>query len=68
VITAQEHRSQERNRAAALAALVDLLRRATVTPKHRVATKPGNAAKERRLQAKSHRSVVKRTRASRIEI
>jgi len=68
VITAQEHRSQERNRAAALAALVDLLRRASVAPKHRVATKPGKAAKERRLEAKSHRSVIKRTRNGRIEV
>ncbi|HET6609232.1 MAG TPA: alternative ribosome rescue aminoacyl-tRNA hydrolase ArfB [Rhodopila sp.] len=68
VISAQEHRSQERNRAAALEAMVDLLRRATVVPKHRVATKPGKAAKERRLEAKSHRSVVKRTRSGRIEV
>jgi ribosome-associated protein len=68
VITAQEHRSQERNRAAALEVMTDLLRRAAVTPKYRVATKPGKGAKERRLEAKSHRSSIKRTRTSRIEV
>ena len=68
VITAQEHRSQERNRAAALDVMTDLLRRAAVTPKHRVATKPGKGAKERRLEEKSHRSTIKRTRTGRIEV
>lgn len=68
VITAQEHRSQERNRAAALDVMTDLLRRAAVVPKHRVATKPGKGAKERRLEEKSHRSTIKRTRTSRIDV
>src|ERR1700760_3026268 len=43
VITAQQHRTQERNRAEAMAALIELIRRATVAPIRRVATKPSHA-------------------------
>jgi ribosome-associated protein len=68
VITAQEHRSQERNRAAALEVMTDLLRQAAVVPKYRVATKPSRGEKERRLEAKSHRSTIKRGRTGRIEV
>ena len=42
VITAQSHRSQELNRADALEKLSDLIRRATIVPKTRRATKPTN--------------------------
>ena len=45
VIFAQEHRSQERNREAAMAKLVSLLRRAAVRPKRRIATRPTKASK-----------------------
>jgi ribosome-associated protein len=67
VITAREHRSQERNRAAALAVLMDLIRRAAVAPKRRIATRPTLGSKERRLESKAHRSGIKRTRTGRIE-
>lgn len=67
VITAREHRSQERNRAAALAVLTDLIRRAAVEPKRRIATKPTKGAKERRLQAKARRSGIKQGRGGRVE-
>src|SRR5437867_12200473 len=40
VITAQRHRTQERNRADALARLVDLVRRAAVRPVPRRPTRP----------------------------
>ena len=62
VITAQEHRSQSRNREEALARLVELIRQAEVRPKVRRATKPTKASTERRLASKEKRSSVKSTR------
>ncbi|SFB68702.1 ribosome-associated protein [Bosea sp. CRIB-10] len=62
VITAQEHRSQNRNREEALARLIELIRQAEVRPKVRRATKPTKASKERRLASKEKRSSVKSTR------
>jgi ribosome-associated protein len=63
VLFAQEHRSQELNRQAAIGRLVALIRRATETPKPRKATKPTYASKLRRLQGKASRSGVKAMRA-----
>lgn len=65
VITAQETRSQERNREIALQKLVDLLRKAAVRPKRRIATKPTRASKTRRLDSKAKRSNTKKLRTSR---
>lgn len=65
VITAQETRSQERNREIALGKLVDLLRKAAHRPKRRIATKPTRASKTRRLDSKSKRSTTKKLRSSR---
>jgi len=62
VIVARAHRSQERNRAEARERLIDLLRRAAVTPKPRRATRPSRAVKRRRYEAKKIRSALKRTR------
>ncbi len=62
VITAQRHRTQERNREDALARLVELIRQATERPKPRRPTKPTFASKKRRLEAKSKRAEVKRLR------
>ena len=62
VITAQRHRSQERNPADARARLLDLIRQASERPKPRRATRPTLASKKRRLEAKSKRSQVKRLR------
>jgi len=59
VITAQEHRSQDRNRTAAREILFELIRRATVAPKKRRPTRPTLASKTRRLDAKSHRGGIK---------
>lgn len=64
VITAREHRSQDRNRTEALARLVDLLQRASVAPKARRPTRATLGSKIRRLDAKSKRSSVKRLRGS----
>jgi ribosome-associated protein len=62
VITAQRHRTQERNRDDALARLIDLIRRAAIAPAPRRPTKPTAAARAKRLQAKKRRSTVKRLR------
>ena len=59
VIEAQRFRSQERNREDAYARLVELLRQATVRPKKRIKTRPGRAAKQRRLDSKRRRSDLK---------
>ena len=59
VITAQAHRSQERNREAAIKKLVELLRKAAKRPKFRVATKPTKASKTRRLDSKAKRGETK---------
>lgn len=62
VITASRHRTQEANRRDARDRLADLIRQAAVTPKYRVATRPGTAAKRRRVDAKTQRGRVKRLR------
>ena len=64
LITSQQHRTQERNRAEAMAALVELVRRATVAPIRRVATKPSYGSKLRRLDEKAHRGKIKRGRTT----
>ena len=65
VITADTHRSQERNRAEARGRLVALLKRAAIRPKKRIATRPTKASRERRLEAKSRKSKVKSLRRAR---
>ena len=65
VIMANRFRSQERNREDARERLADLIRKAAVTPKRRRPTRPGKAAKQRRLDAKKRRAGLKRTRGKR---
>ena len=65
VITADTHRSQDRNRAEALARLTSLLKRAAIRPKKRIATKPTKASRQRRLDAKSRKSRIKDLRRAR---
>ncbi len=62
VILARRHRTRERNREDALAALIDLVRRAAVVPVKRVRTRMPRAARERRLEEKAHRGSLKRQR------
>ncbi len=66
-VTAQRYRTQERNRAAALATLIGLIRRAAVPPAKRVPTRPSAAARRRRLEAKARRSHTKQRRGERPE-
>ncbi len=63
VITADRHRSQERNRADAIGRLTTLIAKAAVEPMKRRQTRPPRAAKERRLEVKSRRSAVKSLRS-----
>lgn len=63
VLVAQEHRSQEMNRQAALERLIDLIRKAAEPPpRPRRATKPTYASKLKRLEGKTRRSNVKAMR------
>lgn len=62
IIKSQQFRSQERNRQAALQRLAELLRSATQQRKKRIPTRPGRKAKEKRLEAKSRRGAIKKTR------
>ncbi|HEX6720731.1 MAG TPA: alternative ribosome rescue aminoacyl-tRNA hydrolase ArfB [Burkholderiaceae bacterium] len=61
-IKAQEHRSLPRNRDAALERLRALIDAAATLPRRRIATAPTRASKERRLQSKTRRGVLKATR------
>lgn len=62
VIKAQEYRSQDMNREAAVARLVALIKELTAEQKVRRATRPTRASKERRLTQKSQKSAVKSMR------
>ncbi len=62
VIKAQEYRSQEMNREAALQRLVNLIQELSTVEKARRATRPTRASKERRLEGKARRSSTKSMR------
>jgi ribosome-associated protein len=59
IISAQRHRTQERNRQDARERLIELIRRAAIAPIPRRATRPTAGSRERRLQSKKHRSSIK---------
>ena len=63
VITARRHRTQECNRADALARLVDLLRRAAAPPVPRKPTRATARARKRRLDSKIRRGALKKNAA-----
>ncbi|EDW0670106.1 aminoacyl-tRNA hydrolase [Salmonella enterica subsp. enterica serovar Oranienburg] len=62
IIKAQEFRSQELNREAAIARLVAVIKELTAEQKSRRATRPTRASKERRLSSKAQKSSVKALR------
>ncbi len=62
VIKAQRTRSQDMNRADALARLQELVNSVAVPPRTRRATQPTYGSKQRRLEGKSQRSVTKASR------
>jgi ribosome-associated protein len=63
VIKAQQHRSQEKNREAALRRLWQLIRGVAVSPKKRKPTKPTRSSQRKRLDSKTKRGAVKISRA-----
>jgi len=65
VIQAYRFRSQEQNRADAIARLEELLQKAMVRPTPRRATKPTYASRQRRLEGKKRRSDTKARRGAR---
>ena len=67
VIKAQQHRSQEMNRAEAIARLQALVDAAADAPKARRATRPTRGSKRKRLEAKIRRGQIKTLRAKVLE-
>ena len=61
-IKSQEHRTQARNRDAALERLRDLVASALVEQKRRVATRPSRKSVQKRLDEKRRRGDIKRSR------
>ena len=62
VLRSEGARSQLLNRQEVRERLIDLIREATVVPKRRRPTKPSKAAKAKRVDGKTKRSVVKSLR------
>ena len=62
IIKAQEYRSQEMNREAAIARLVSVIQTLNAEQKSRGPTLPTRASKERRLTSKAQKSSVKNMR------
>jgi ribosome-associated protein len=62
VIKAQQYRTQEKNREAALERLRELIMRVTTTPKTRKPTKPTRNSQRKRLDQKSRRGETKALR------
>ncbi len=67
VIKAQQYRTQEKNREAALARLQQMIRGAAETRKRRIPTKPTKSAKRKRLDSKTKQGRVKLLRRKVIE-
>jgi ribosome-associated protein len=64
IITAQRHRTQERNRADALERLTELIRQAAVRPVPRRPTRPPKASRRRRVDDKKRRGSIKALRGT----
>lgn len=62
VVVSREHRSQLQNRAACLRKIRRRLEQRAHRPRPRKATRPGKAARQRRLDAKHRRSDLKSSR------
>lgn len=61
-VSAQQERTQELNRAAALRLLEKKIEHAVKIPAKRIKTKPTHASKEKRIKGKKLRSAVKQSR------
>lgn len=62
IITARRFRDQHKNRADALSRLVKIIRKASEKEIPRIKTSPSRKSKIKRLEAKRHRSGIKRIR------
>jgi ribosome-associated protein len=62
VIKAQRYRDQEKNRIDALERLAQLIRKALIKKKYRIATKPSKGSRQRRMDTKSRQGKTKRLR------
>lgn len=63
VIKAQEHRTQDQNRASALERLRELIQLAATPARKRKATKPSRGSKVRRMENKKQRGKIKSLRS-----
>ena len=61
-IKAQNHRTQDRNRAEALSRLAELIRSGLHVARKRIPTRVGKAAKQRRMDSKKKRGNLKKLR------
>ena len=64
-LTTDSSRSQWKNREEGVARLAELLRKALIVQKRRVATKASRSSKEKRITSKKRRGEIKRMRGSR---
>ena len=62
ILKVQDTRSQARNREIARERLVEMIRKALVTPKRRIPTRPSRSAQRRRMDKKTQRGQVKALR------
>ena len=68
VVIAQDSSSQFRNKELAYERLIEKLKKLNHVPKKRFATKPSRASKERRIETKKTRAVVKTGRSKKVTI
>ncbi len=66
VVIAQDSSSQFRNKETAFERLIEKLIKLNHVPKKRLATKPTRASKERRIEGKKTRAVVKSNRSKKV--
>ena len=64
IIKAQQHRTQEKNKQAALERLKQIINQVIVLQKKRYKTKPSNSSKRKRIETKKKRSQVKQLRSN----
>ncbi len=64
IIKAQQHRTQEQNKADALKRLQEIILQVTITAPKRKATKPSRSAQRKRMDNKAKRSQIKALRGN----
>lgn len=62
IVEASEHRSQPMNREAARKRLAQMIQKASIRPKRRIATRPTAGSVRRRIKAKKRRGEIKSLR------